>query len=63
MTRLIDDLLDVARNCKDEIALKTESHDLVTIVRQTAQDYQPSLLTAGIDLKLDLAEEPLYLME
>ena len=61
MTRLIDDLLDVARIARGKVQLRTESCDLTAIVRQTAEDYRPTLSAAGLSLELALPDEPLTL--
>jgi PAS domain S-box-containing protein len=50
MSRLIDDLLDVSRIARGKLALKSERCDLMTIARQTAEDYRPSLEAAGLRL-------------
>lgn len=59
MTRLIDDLLDVARIARGKVQLRTEDCDLAAIVRQTAEDYRPTLSAAGLSLELELPDEPL----
>ncbi len=50
MARLIDDLLDVARIVKGKIELRIEQCDVVEIVRNTAEDYRPTLARAGVEL-------------
>jgi len=59
MARLIDDLLDVARIARGKIQLRSESTDLVSIVRQTAEDYRATLTGAGLQLELQLPPQPL----
>lgn len=54
MARLVDDLLDVARIARGQIQLRTEPTDLAAIVRQTAEDYRPTMLAAGIELGLSV---------
>jgi signal transduction histidine kinase len=50
MARLIDDLLDVARIVKGKIELRMERCDVVEIVRNTVEDYRPTLASTGVDL-------------
>lgn len=57
MARLVDDLLDVARIARGQIQLRTEPTDLAAIVRQTAEDYRPTMLAAGIELGLSVPSE------
>lgn len=59
MARLIDDLLDVARIARGKIQLRTEPTDLVSIVRQTAEDYRAMLTGGGLQLELQLTSQPL----
>lgn len=54
MTRLIDDLLDVARITTGKVTLKKSKIDLATLVRQCVEDHRPSLTSAGLTLKLEL---------
>lgn len=61
MARLIDDLLDVARIARGKIQLRTEPCDLAGVVRQTAEDYRPSLSAAGVMLDLEAPDRPLPL--
>ena len=62
MTRLIDDLLDVARIARGKVELRSEQCDLGTIVRQTAEDYRPMLETTGLNLRvrIDEARLPMF---
>lgn len=57
MARLVDDLLDVARIARGQIQLRTEPTDLAAIVLQTAEDYRPTMLAAGIELGLSVPSE------
>ena len=50
MARLIDDLLDVSRIARGKLALQNERCDLAAIVRQTAEDYRPSVESVGLSL-------------
>ena len=58
MSRLIEDLLDVARIARGKIQLRTEPCDLAEIVRQTADDYRATLVAAGISMELHLPDRP-----
>jgi signal transduction histidine kinase len=62
MARLIDDLLDVARIARGKIALRPERLDLAAVIRQTVEDYRPSLSLAGLSLNLELPADPLILV-
>ena len=62
MTRLIDDLLDVARIARGKVQLKTEPCDLARIVRQTAEDYRSTLTAAGIELRVDVPNHEIPMM-
>ncbi len=62
MARLVDDLLDVARISRGKIQLRTEPCDLATIIRQTAEDYRPTLTDAGVQLNLSVVDQPLPIM-
>ena len=59
MARLIDDLLDVSRIQRGQLLLRCEPCDLGTIARQTAEDYRPSFEAAGLDLVIDIPDEPI----
>jgi len=59
ITRLVDDLLDVARISRGRIALQCEPCDLARIVRQTADDYRPAIEANGVELLLRLPDGPL----
>jgi signal transduction histidine kinase len=61
MVRLVDDLLDVARIARNKIELRLDRCDLTAIVRQTAEDYRPTLVATGIHLQVDLPSEPVML--
>jgi PAS domain S-box-containing protein len=50
MARLIDDLLDVSRIARGKLLLQKERCDLVTVSRQTVEDYRPGLEAAGLEL-------------
>ena len=54
MARLVDDLLDVARIARGRVQLRPERCDLAAIVRQTAEDYRPTLASSGVSLGVDM---------
>jgi signal transduction histidine kinase len=62
MARLIDDLLDVARIARGKVRLRTERCDLAELVRQTAEDYRPTLAAIGVTFKVEVPTKPLPLM-
>lgn len=59
MARLVDDLLDVARIARGKIQLRMQHCDLAAVVRQTAEDYRPTLADAGIRMTLTVSDQPL----
>ncbi len=61
MSRLIDDLLDATRLAHGKILLRTERSDLVSIVRQTVEDYRSIIDAGGIKLMLDLPDAPVWI--
>jgi len=52
VTRLVDDLLDVARVSRGKVELKLEPCDVVQIVKQTAEDYRPTIEVKGVELRI-----------
>jgi len=62
MARLIDDLLDVARIARGKVRLRTEKCDLAELVRQTSEDYRPTLAAIGVTFKIDVPAKPMPLM-
>jgi PAS domain S-box-containing protein len=60
MSRLIDDLLDVARIAQGKVLLRQERCDLVSLVRTAAEDYRGVLESSGLELVLALLAEPLW---
>lgn len=62
MTRLVDDLLDVARIARGKVQLRLESCDLAAVVRQTAEDYRPTLNAAGISLEVRVPDASIPVM-
>ena len=59
MARLIDDLLDVSRIARGKLALQAERCDLAAIVRDTAEDYRPTVEGEGQQLQVQVAAQPL----
>jgi two-component system, sensor histidine kinase len=60
LTRLVDDLLDVARVSRGKIILKKERVDLAQVVRSALEDYQKALEDAKLSLRLEVTDSPLY---
>ena len=60
MGRLVDDLLDVSRISRGQIGLTREPCDFAAIVRQTVDDYRAILDSKGLQLKLDVPSQPVW---
>jgi CheY-like chemotaxis protein/two-component sensor histidine kinase len=60
MTRLIDDLLDVSRISHGHIELRKEPVDIVAIVKDVAEEFQPLADDAGNKVTTRLPAQPLY---
>lgn len=60
ITRLVDDLLDVARISRGKVELKIEPCDVVQIVQQTAEDYRPTIEVKGVELRVHTPSEPIW---
>jgi len=58
MSRLIDDLLDVARIGRGKIRLERTLCDLTSILRTTCEDQRPVLESRGIQFLVDLPADP-----
>ena len=61
MTRLIDDLMDVARIASGKLELRWEWVDLARVVRDTVETIAPSCARAGQHLAVALPPEPAWL--
>jgi signal transduction histidine kinase len=61
LTRLIDDLLDVARITRGKINLAREPVALSTLVARSVETVQPLLTQKRHQLLVDVAREPLYI--
>lgn len=59
MTRLIDDLLDVARISRGKVELRRETFEFGELIRHTANDFKTEYDLKGVELTVDM---PSYLM-
>jgi two-component system CheB/CheR fusion protein len=59
LTRLVDDLLDVSRISRGKVQLQWTALDLAELVRRAAEDHRDAMLAAGLDLAVEVPEEPL----
>jgi two-component system, chemotaxis family, CheB/CheR fusion protein len=60
LTRLVDDLLDIARVSRGKILLRRERLDLAETVRATVEDQRQDLEKAGLAIDLDLPGSPVW---
>lgn len=60
ITRLVDDLLDVARISRGKVELKLELCDIAQLVSQTVDDYRPTVQSNGVALELRAPSEPVW---
>ena len=60
ISRLVDDLLDVARVSRGKISLKKERCDLLQIIRGAADDHRTQIEKAGIVLDVHLPPHPVW---
>lgn len=60
LTRIVDDLLDVARITSGKVELRQERLDLTHVVRQTVEDRRGLLEAASVSLRLELPEVPVW---
>ena len=60
ITRLVDDLLDVARIARGNVELKLEICDLNVLAMQTVEDYRPTLTASGIEIKTCVPVTPIW---
>ncbi|MGD9942420.1 MAG: ATP-binding protein [Burkholderiaceae bacterium] len=60
LNRLIDDLLDITRVSHGKISLKTQRLDLVPLLREWLQDQRAAFEAGGIELNIDLPDEPVW---
>jgi signal transduction histidine kinase len=59
MIRLIDDLLDITRISQGKIRVQSDAMDLLDAVRNCIEDQSSTLEQSGLQLALDLPEQPL----
>ena len=62
MSRLLDDLLDVARITRGRIALRTEVVDLRDTARSAIEALGPFMAERGTQLEVDITSEPTYVV-
>jgi PAS domain S-box-containing protein len=62
LARLVDDLLDVSRITSGKILLRKEPLDLVPLVRSAALDHRVLLEGTGLQLTLELPDQPLRII-
>jgi signal transduction histidine kinase/ActR/RegA family two-component response regulator len=60
MSRLIDDLLDIARFTSGKITLHKEPTDLAAVVDRAVETTRPAIDTHGQELSVTLSPEPLW---
>lgn len=61
LVRLVDDLLDVSRITQGKIELRRERIDLASVVHHAVEAAQPSCESGGVDLRLTLDSQPIFL--
>lgn len=62
MTRLIDDLLDVARISRGKIELRRETFELGELIRQSANDFNTGYQNKRVELQVELPAHPVWLL-
>jgi PAS domain S-box-containing protein len=62
LARIVDDLLDVTRLLRGRIHLRRERLDLARAARVTAEDYRRLLAQAGLTLRVDTAQTPVWVL-
>jgi CheY-like chemotaxis protein/two-component sensor histidine kinase len=62
LTRIVDDLLDVARITRGSIELQCERLDLARLVRETFEDRRRLLEEASLEPRLDVHESTIWVM-
>jgi PAS domain S-box-containing protein len=58
--RIVEDLLEASRLARGLVNLRRERIDLSSLVRSTADDYRPALEQAGLTLRLEIPEAPVW---
>ena len=61
IVRLVDDLLDISRLSRGNVALKTSRVDLLQVVRDTLADYHALLVGAGITVTEEIPRGRLWM--
>lgn len=61
MTRLIDDLLDVARISRGKIELRKENFELGELVHHTANDFKADYENKGVDLSIIIPDKAIQI--
>src|SRR5690606_34374688 len=61
LSRLVDDLLDVARISEGKISLRKERIELKTIIRSAVETSQPNLDAAQHGFNIKVPDEPVWL--
>jgi two-component system CheB/CheR fusion protein len=62
MSRLLDDLLDVARITRGRIALRTEVVDLRDTARSAIEALGPFIAERGTQLEVEISSDPIYVV-
>lgn len=60
MVHLVDDLLDVSRIGRGKLKLEYRRVDIATVARQTAEDFRGNLESAGLDVRVRIPLEPIW---
>jgi CheY-like chemotaxis protein len=60
LSRLVDELIDVSRIIRGRVQLQPERLDLARLVRTTAEDYRAPLERAGLTLRVEVPEGPVW---
>jgi signal transduction histidine kinase/ActR/RegA family two-component response regulator len=61
MTRLLDDLLDVARITNDKVQLRKQRLTLASVIEAAVEASRPAIDRAGHHLSIVMPQEPLYI--
>ncbi|MCE3254049.1 MAG: hypothetical protein K0Q67_3069 [Cellvibrio sp.] len=61
MTRLIDDLLDVARISRGKIELRRETFELGELIRHTTSDFSSGYHNKNVNLRVEVPDSPVWL--
>jgi len=61
MTRLIDDLLDIARITSNKLELRRERIELRDVLKAAVETSQPLIEQRGHELTVETSDEPIYL--